>query len=104
MAPIVASDFFDFSIYLDAAERDLEQWYVERFLLLQRTAFREPKSYFHHYRDLPESEARAMARNIWQRINLANLRENIQPTRQRANLVLRKQANHLVGEVWLQRT
>jgi type I pantothenate kinase len=104
MAPIVASDFFDFSIYLDAAESDLESWYVERFLLLQKTAFHEPRSYFRHYKDLPVDEATAVARDIWRRINLANLRENILPTRQRANLVLRKQSNHLVEEVWLQRT
>jgi type I pantothenate kinase len=100
-ATLVASDFFNFSVYIDAEEADLMQWYVERFLLLQRTAFQNPLSYFHRYRSLPEGEARQLASNIWQEINLLNLRENIQPTRQRADLVLRKQSDHSVKEVWL---
>jgi type I pantothenate kinase len=100
-ATLVASDFFNFSVYIDAEEADLMQWYVERFLLLQRTAFQNPLSYFHRYRSLPEGEARQLASNIWQEINLVNLRENIQPTRQRADLVLRKQSDHSVKEVWL---
>ena len=104
LAPVVASDFFDFSIYLDAAEPDLESWYIERFLMLQETAFRQPKSHFHHYKDLPETEARKVARNIWRKINRANLRENIFQTRQRADLVLRKRPDHAVGEVWLRRS
>jgi type I pantothenate kinase len=100
-ATLVASDFFNFSVYIDAEEADLMQWYVERFLLLQRTAFQNPLSYFHRYRSLPEGEARQLASSIWQEINLLNLRENIQPTRQRADLVLRKQSDHSVKEVWL---
>ena len=100
-ATLVASDFFNFSIYLDAEEADLMHWYVERFLLLQRTAFQDPLSYFHRYKNLPEGEARQLAANIWREINLVNLRENIQPTRQRADLVLRKQSDHSVNEVWL---
>jgi type I pantothenate kinase len=100
-ATLVASDFFNFSVYIDAEEADLMQWYVERFLLLQRTAFQNPLSYFHRYKSLPEGEARQLASNIWQEINLVNLRENIQPTRQRADLVLRKQSDHSVKEVWL---
>lgn len=102
-APVVASDFFDFSIYLDAEPEDIETWYVERFLLLQRTAFRHPDSYFHHYRDLTEAQAREIGSGIWHSINLPNLRENILPTRERARLVLRKGAAHRVREIWLRR-
>jgi type I pantothenate kinase len=100
----VASDFFDFSIYVDAEEADIEAWYVERFLILQRTAFQKPDSYFHHYKDLPLPQAREVARGIWRDINLANLRENIQPTRMRADVVLRKRSDHAVGEIWLRQT
>lgn len=99
--PVLASDFFDFSVYIDADEADIESWYVERFLLLQRTAFHSPQSFFRRYRDLREEEARDTARNIWRTINLVNLRENIFSTRQRARVVLRKRADHAVGEVWL---
>jgi type I pantothenate kinase len=102
-APIIASDFFDFSVYVDAAEADIEAWYVERFLLLQRTAFQQPESYFRRFRDLSEAAARSTARDIWRSINLVNLRENILPTRPRASLVLRKRADHVVDEVWLRR-
>ncbi|NVN11662.1 type I pantothenate kinase [Nguyenibacter vanlangensis] len=97
----VASDFFDFSIYLDAATVDIESWYVERFLLLQRTAFRSPASYFHHYADLPRDEAKDVARRIWQRINLPNLEQNILPTRERARLIVRKERSHAVNEIRL---
>ena len=103
-SPVVASDFFDFSIYVDAEEADLEAWFIERRLILQRTAFRNPSSYFHHHKDLPPEEARRVARDIWRGINLVNLRDNILPTRQRAGLVLRKRSDHAVGEVWLGRT
>lgn len=102
-APMVASDFFDFSIYLDAETADIEPWYVERFLALQRTAFQRPASYFHRHKDLPPDEAREVARDIWRRVNLPNLVENIRPTRGRADLVLRKDASHAVEEVWLRR-
>ncbi|MFC3125350.1 type I pantothenate kinase [Pseudoroseomonas globiformis] len=102
-APLLASDFFDFSVYVDAEEDDIAEWYRQRFLLLQRTAFQRPESYFHHFRDLPEGEARAMASKIWDAINLPNLRENILPTRERARLVLRKGADHRVQEVRLRR-
>jgi type I pantothenate kinase len=100
-ASVIASDFFDFSVYLDANEADIERWYVERFLLLQRTAFQDPKSYFYRYRDLPKEEAERTALKIWQEINLPNLRENIQPTRARADLILRKHSDHLIQSVWL---
>ena len=98
---VIVSDFFDFSIYVDADEAHIERWYIDRFLLLQRTVFGNPDSYFHHYRDLSPAEATQVAREIWSDINLANLRENILPTRERANVVVRKQADHTVGEVWL---
>jgi type I pantothenate kinase len=103
-APMVVSDFFDFSIYLDAEETDIQSWYVERFLSLQRTAFRQPASYFHHYRDLPPNDAREVADRLWREHHRANLRENILPTRTRADVVLRKRSDHSVGEVWLRET
>jgi type I pantothenate kinase len=97
------SDFFDFSVYLDADEDVLQGWYVDRFLTLRGTAFRDPKSYFHRYSTLSDKEAVATATSIWKRINLVNLHESIQPTRQRADLILKKGENHLVGEVALRR-
>lgn len=100
-APAVVSDFFDFSIYLDADEANIQSWYVERFLRLQQTAFRNPASYFHHYRDLPPSDAREVAERLWREHHRANLRENIQPTRTRADIVLCKRSDHSIGEVWL---
>src|ERR1043166_299248 len=97
------SDFFDFSVYLDASEDVLQRWYVDRFLTLRETAFRDPKSYFHRYAGLNDKEAIETATSIWNRINLVNLHENILPTRQRADLILMKEANHLVQEVWLRK-
>jgi type I pantothenate kinase len=97
------SDFFDFSVYIDAEEDVLHQWYVDRFLTLRETAFRDPKSYFHRYSKLDDKQAMETATSIWQRINLLNLRENILPTRQRADLILKKAANHLVQEVSLRK-
>jgi type I pantothenate kinase len=97
------SDFFDFSIYIDAAEELVESWYVERFLRLRQTAFRDPASYFHRYSSLSEEEARATGLSIWREINLVNLRENILPTRQRADLILRKGADHAVETVALRK-
>ncbi len=98
---IIVSDFFDFSLYIDADEAHIEEWYTRRFVRLQRTVFQNPASYFHHYKDLTEPQAREAARGIWRDINLVNLRENISPTRERANVVLRKRADHMVGDVWL---
>ncbi|MFL5044373.1 MAG: type I pantothenate kinase [Xanthobacteraceae bacterium] len=97
------SDFFDFSVYLDADEEVLRQWYVDRFLTLRLTAFRDPVSYFHRYSKLSDAEAIETATSIWSRINLVNLRENILPTRQRADLILAKSANHMVEQVALRR-
>jgi type I pantothenate kinase len=97
------SDFFDFSIYLDADEEILRQWYVDRFFSLRATAFRDPRSYFHKYASLTDHEARETATHIWESINLVNLRENVLPTRQRADLILHKGADHLIDEVWLRK-
>ncbi|MFZ5673356.1 MAG: type I pantothenate kinase [Pseudomonadota bacterium] len=97
------SDFFDFSIYLDAAEDVIHDWYVTRFFSLRDTAFRDPKSYFHRYASLTDKEARATANRIWETINLVNLRENVVPTRQRADLILRKGADHIIHSVWLRK-
>jgi type I pantothenate kinase len=97
------SDFFDFSVYLDAGEDVLRQWYVDRFLTLRNTAFRNPKSYFHRYSKLSDEEAVSTATSIWTRINLVNLHENILPTRQRADLILTKGESHMVEEVALRR-
>jgi type I pantothenate kinase len=97
------SDFFDFSVYLDADEEVLRRWYVERFLALRGTAFRDPKSYFHRYSQLSDDAAAKTATSIWTRINLVNLHENILPTRQRADLILKKGVNHSVDQVALRK-
>ena len=97
------SDYFDFSIYLDAEEEDLHRWYVNRFLRLRHTSFRDPLSYFRKYADLSEFEAIEVADTLWSRINLVNLCENILPTRQRASLILRKGASHRIELVALRR-
>jgi type I pantothenate kinase len=97
------SDFFDFSIYLDAEEADLHRWYVDRFLRLRQTAFRDPLSFFRKYAEIGEEEAIATADSLWSRINLVNLRDNILPTRQRASLILRKGASHRIEQVALRR-
>ncbi|MGL4438818.1 MAG: type I pantothenate kinase [Bosea sp. (in: a-proteobacteria)] len=97
------SDFFDVSIYLDADEDDLRRWYINRFLLLRQTAFRDPRSFFRKYADLSEAEALEIAEGLWDRINLPNLRENILPTRQRASLILTKGASHRIQDVALRR-
>ncbi|HRF08131.1 MAG TPA: type I pantothenate kinase [Xanthobacteraceae bacterium] len=97
------SDFFDFSVYIDAEENVLESWYVRRFRALRSTAFRDPLSYFHRYSQVTDEEAQEIARSIWSRINLANLRENILPTRQRASLILRKGEDHQIESVALRK-
>jgi type I pantothenate kinase len=99
----VVSDYFDFSIYVDANERELLRWYVDRFLRLRDTVFRRPDSYFHRYSQLTRDEAVATARAIWDDINGRNLRENILPTRGRAKLVLEKGASHAVLQVRLRK-
>lgn len=97
------SDFFDFSIYIDADVNVIEQWYVARFMRLRQTAFRDPAAYFHRYASLSDEEARQRALHIWKTINFKNLEENILPTRQRAGLIIRKGANHLTETVELRR-
>ena len=97
------SDFFDFSVYIDAPEDVLKTWYVDRFLTLRGTAFRDPKSYFHRYSQLPDTDAAETATGIWERINLVNLHENILPTRQRADLILKKGESHRIEEVALRK-
>jgi type I pantothenate kinase len=97
------SDFFDFSIFIDAEEEDLRQWYIERFFSLKNGAFQDPKSYFHRYAALTDSEATETATRIWNSINLVNLRENILPTRPRADLVLRKGSDHKIRSVFLRK-
>ena len=97
------SDFFDFSVYIDADEDVLRDWYIERFLALRTTAFLDPKSYFHRYSKITDAEAVVTASSIWERINLVNLHENILPTRQRADLILKKTQSHRVEDVALRR-
>lgn len=97
------SDYFDFSIYLDADEDDLHRWYINRFMTLRQTAFRDPRSYFKKFAEISESEALLTAERLWSRINLPNLRDNIVPTRQRADLILTKGASHRIQQVELRR-
>jgi type I pantothenate kinase len=100
---VFVSDFFDFSLYVDADEVDIKRWYIERFRTLRSTAFTDPRSYFHRYAGLSDEEADRTARMVWDTINGPNLRENIAPTRSRADLILRKGADHLVDHVQLRR-
>jgi type I pantothenate kinase len=103
IAPMFVSDFFDFSIYVDANENDIEHWYVERFLALRETVFRNPSSYFHRYTELTPEGAAATARHIWLTINLVNLRQNVMPTRERATLILEKGRDHAIRKVRLRK-
>ena len=98
---VFVSDYFDFSIYMDADEGDIESWYVARFLALRERVFRDPEAYFHRYAALGDPEARETAREIWRTINGPNLRENIRPTRERAHVVLEKGGDHLIRRVRL---
>lgn len=97
------SDFFDFSIYVDADRRDIRGWYVERFLTLRETAFQDSASFFHRYAELSEEEAREVASGIWREINEVNLVQNIEPTHDRADLILRKGPDHAVRNVKLRK-
>ncbi|MDR0332518.1 MAG: type I pantothenate kinase [Dysgonamonadaceae bacterium] len=96
---LFVSDFFDFSIYVDAHEKNLRKWYIERFQTLQQTAFQNPVSYFHQYVSLPEEELLRLANTVWEEINLPNLEQNILPTRLRADLILEKGDNHFSRNV-----
>ncbi|HEX4821723.1 MAG TPA: type I pantothenate kinase [Acidimicrobiales bacterium] len=97
------SDFFDFTIYVDADEADIEQWFIERFFTLRETVFADPQSFFHNYAELGDDEAEQLARFVWREINGVNLREEILPTRARAQLVLEKGLDHRVRRVRLRR-
>lgn len=100
---VAVSDFFDFSIYVDAKEDDIRRWYIDRFLTLRQTAFSNPESYFRSYADLSDSEAIERAGHVWDTINGPNLKENVRPTRGRADLILRKGSNHQIHSVLLRR-
>jgi len=100
---LFVSDFFDFSLYVDADEADIEQWYLDRFLTLRETAFTDERSFFHHFAVLSEDEAVEVGRGIWRSINAVNLHENILPTRERARLILEKAPDHSVRAVRLRK-
>jgi type I pantothenate kinase len=100
---LMVSDLFDFSVYVDARIEDIEQWYVSRFLAMRAGAFANPASHFHHYSTLTDEQAEFAARDIWRSINLPNLIENILPTRPRATLVLRKDADHSINRLRLRK-
>lgn len=100
---LAVSDFIDFSIYVDADPADIRRWYLDRFLTLKRTAFTDPRSYFRRYAVLPDDIATVAASQVWESVNLVNLRENIAPTRGRATLVLRKDAEHRMSRVLLRK-
>lgn len=100
---VFVSDFFDFSIYIDADEENIKKWYIERFLLLQKTAFQNRKSYFHRYNNLSKDEAIKKATEIWVDINAKNLKENILPTKRRANIILRKDLDHNIKKIYLKK-
>jgi len=100
---VFVSDFVDFSIFVDADTNLLKKWYIQRFLKFREGAFTDPNAYFHSYSKMSESEAIAIASKIWDEINGVNLNENIQPTRDRANLVLKKATNHQVSRVKLRK-
>jgi type I pantothenate kinase len=100
---LAVSDFFDFTVYVDAAQTDIRRWYTDRFLRLRETAFRDPASYFAKYAGLSHDEAVAEAGRIWDEINGPNLKENVAPTRGRATLVLRKDTDHSVRWVRLRK-
>ena len=97
------SDYFDFSIYIDADESVIRDWYIERFHALRRTVFQDPQSFFRHFAELSDDEATEVARGIWAEINGRNLSDNIAPTKSRASLVINKGANHRVTDVQLRK-
>jgi type I pantothenate kinase len=100
---LAVADYFDFSIYVDATEEDLQEWYIERLLLLRETSLHDPRSYFNFLTTYDEAATREFARQIWESVNLVNLRENIAPTRGRAHLVLEKGTDHAVRRVRLRK-
>jgi len=103
MDEVSVSDFFDFSIYVDALPEYIRRWYIDRFETLKKTAFKDQNSYFHRYSHLPEKESRAIASQIWEDINQPNLEKNILTTRNRASLILRKGPDHFVEQILLRK-
>ncbi len=101
--PAFVSDYFDFSIFVDADPDLIEKWYVERFFTLRETAFQNPESYFNRYATLTDAQASETATSIWRSINMPNLLENILPTRARADLIIEKGSEHRVTDVHLRR-
>ncbi|GAB6989329.1 type I pantothenate kinase [Paenibacillus pini] len=102
-AQVFVSDYFDFSIYIDADEANIRKWYVERFQMLRDTAFQNPESYFHRYASLTQAEAIQKAYQIWEQINAVNLQQNILPTKERAKLIVKKGPNHTIEQVCLRK-
>ncbi len=100
---LIVSDFFDFSIYVDAEEADIKNWFLERFKILRETRFKNPESYFRGYYNIPEDEALRIASDIWDRINGKNLRENIENTKYHAHLILKKEKDHSVNKVLIRK-
>ena len=100
---LFASDFIDFSIYIDADNDDLEAWFMERFFRLRETAFKDPTSFFRRFAEMSEAEAGEFGRMVWRTINLPNLLDNVLPTRGRADLILKKGKSHLIEDVQLRR-
>ncbi|MGV8954974.1 MAG: type I pantothenate kinase [Cypionkella sp.] len=100
---LFASDFIDFSIYIDADENDLRDWFMERFFQLRETAFRDPTSFFRRFAEMSKDEAGAFGQMVWQTINLPNLQQNVVPTRGRADLILKKGPSHAIETVKLRR-
>lgn len=97
------TDYFDFSIYIDADENDIEQWYIERFKSLLEIAKNDPNNYYQRFLNLPQKETEAFAKEIWSSINLVNLKEFIEPTRNRADLILHKTKNHKIDKIYLKK-
>jgi type I pantothenate kinase len=100
---VAVSDYFDFSIYVDASATDVRSWYIRRFLRLKHGAFQDPDSFFHRYSELTDAEARVLASEIWDSINSPNLHENVMPSRGRADLLLRKASDHSVARIQLRK-
>jgi type I pantothenate kinase len=100
---VFVSDFFDFSIYVDAGDEDLQEWFLQRFLRLRDTAFQDRSSFFHHYAQLSTEEASGIAERVWREINGVNLRENVVPTRERAQLILEKGPHHAIQRIRMRR-
>ena len=102
--PLIISDFLDFSIYIDAEEPSLRTWYTDRFLSLRQAALNNEEDFFNRFSSINDDQAKEIAHSIWEKINLVNLNENILPTKKRANLILKKNINHEINEIWLRNT